>query len=202
MQSPIDIRGAKEPPEPQPRLELAYQNFVPELEHNRWTIQIDCPEGSTLKLGDNFYDLVQFHFHEPSEHYIEGRRFALEAHFVHKHRGADDQLAVLAVMIDSGNANPLFSQISSCLPEKQGDKTRLEEIIKPSALLPKNLDYYRLLGSLTVEPYSENVLWLILTDPMTASPEQIEDFHQSLHDNARPLQPRNNRDIFICRGCL
>jgi carbonic anhydrase len=199
-QSPIDIKGAVIPPKPHPPLELVYPSFTPVLEHTGWTIQLDTPQESYLKLGDDaLYDLEQFHFHEPSEHYIEGKRFALECHFVHKMRG-NESLAVVGVMVEVGEGNRLLEQLAQNLPKGKNEKTKLTAEINPLDLIPACLDYYRFMGSLTTEPYLENVLWLILTDSITASPEQIERFHEILQSNARPLQAHKNRDIFICRG--
>lgn len=198
-QSPVDIKGVRVPPEPQAVLELTYPSFQPRLVHTGWTVEIATPKQSILTLGDRAYNLVQFHFHEPSEHYIEGKRFALEAHFVHK-QVEDNSLAVVAVMIDEGQANSLLEKIAKNMPQQEGEAKELSGQINPHELLPSRLDYYRLMGSLTTEPYLEKVLWLVLTDPITASAEQVKQFHQILNDNARPLQPLKNRDIFICRG--
>ncbi len=196
-QSPIDIKGAV--PQPCPKLSFCYEPFTPELEHTGYTVQIDSPTPNHLKMDEAFYDLIQFHFHEPSEHYIEGKRFALEIHFVHKHRD-DSSLAVVGVMVSEGAPNALLEEMSAHLPKQQGEKTKLAQAIKPLDLMPPSLEHYRLMGSLTTEPYLEGVLWLIMTQPITASKKQIDDFHQVLHNNARALQPHKNRDIFICSG--
>ena len=47
---------------------------------------------------------VQFHFHKPSEEKIDGKAHAMVAHLVHK--SADGKLAVVAVLLDKGGANP------------------------------------------------------------------------------------------------
>lgn len=36
------------------------------------------------------YTPLQFHFHAPSEHTVEGKYYDLEVHFVHKNQGATD----------------------------------------------------------------------------------------------------------------
>ncbi len=37
-----------------------------------------------MKVGDKEYQLVQYHFHAPSEHAFDGIRLPLECHLVHK----------------------------------------------------------------------------------------------------------------------
>ncbi|KAJ5561702.1 carbonic anhydrase [Penicillium sp. DV-2018c] len=41
----------------------------------------------TLTTSDNTYQLVQFHWHTPSEHRIDQKHFPLEAHFVFQDTG-------------------------------------------------------------------------------------------------------------------
>lgn len=200
-QSPIDIINAK--PAKLPRLILRYPSFVPTIEHVGLTIQIDMPDEfdgrSFMQIEEKFYNLVQFHFHEPSEHYIEGKRFALEAHFVHFERESNN-IAVVGIMIEEGPKNPLLEQISKALPNIKGDKKSLDETIDPLNLLPQKLGYYKFIGSLTMEPYLENVLWIIMKQPITASFQQIEVFSKVLKNNARPLQALKNRSILVCNN--
>ena len=39
---------------------------------------------STLTIGNDVYTLVQYHFHNQSEHTVKGRHFPMEMHLVHK----------------------------------------------------------------------------------------------------------------------
>jgi carbonic anhydrase len=57
--------------------------------------QLDFAEGDSLQMGDRTYALRQFHFHHLSEHLVEGKRFGMEAHFVH---AAADGLAVVGLL--------------------------------------------------------------------------------------------------------
>ena len=60
------------------------------------------PAGSKLSRGDKSYDLLQFHFHTPSEHLVEGKSFAMEVHFVHKN-AETGTLGVLGVFMTPGS---------------------------------------------------------------------------------------------------
>lgn len=42
---------------------------------------------NTLTFGGRTYKLLQFHFHVPSEHRIDGEYFPMEVHFVHSTAG-------------------------------------------------------------------------------------------------------------------
>ena len=44
------------------------------------------------------YNFLQFHYHSPSEHTVDGKRFPLEVHFVHQN--ADGGLAVFGILYD------------------------------------------------------------------------------------------------------
>jgi len=93
QQSPIDITApisARQPP-----LRISWSKRPDTIVNNGHTIQLDFAQGDTLHMGDRRYALKQFHFHHPSEHLIEGKRFAMEVHFVH---AGTDGLAVIGVV--------------------------------------------------------------------------------------------------------
>jgi carbonic anhydrase len=54
------------------------------------TVQVDVASTNatnTLQFGGKTYDLLQFHFHVPSEHRIDDEYFPMEVHFVHRSAG-------------------------------------------------------------------------------------------------------------------
>jgi carbonic anhydrase len=69
------------------------------------------------------------------------------------------------------------------------------ELLDPSGLLPQDQRYYQFLGSLTTPPCTEGVLWMVLKTPSAISREQIKLFSQLFPNNARPVQPLNNRPV-------
>src|SRR5437868_14252538 len=79
-QSPIDLAGALQASIDTIKLDWKPQPF--KVSNNGHTIQLAAAPGSTLSIGKESYDLVQFHFHTPSEHALGGKRTAMEAHFV------------------------------------------------------------------------------------------------------------------------
>lgn len=165
---------------------------------NGHTIQVNYAPGSWLDVGGARYELVQFHFHKPSEEKVDGRSRAMVAHLVHKN--AAGKLAVVAVFLDGGGANAMIDSIWKNLP-----KEKLSQVLIPgatvdaTALLPKNHGYYTFQGSLTTPPCSEEVTWLVLKTPVKIASAEIEQFGKIYPMNARPTQPLNDRLIQVTK---
>ena len=62
--------------------------------NNGHTIQVNVATGSKIRIDGKPFDLLQFHFHRPSEEHIDGKPSAMVVHFVHKN--LEGELAVLA----------------------------------------------------------------------------------------------------------
>ena len=93
-QSPIDIskpaRGTTAELKtafPPAALRIAHHEHIADGINNGHTIQINYPAADTLTLGPASYQLVQYHFHSPSEHTVDGKHFPMEMHMVHKSAG-------------------------------------------------------------------------------------------------------------------
>jgi carbonic anhydrase len=201
-QSPIDLRveEASKPAEAvsfdyQPSsLKIARNTYVAEALNNGHTIQIDVGEDSDLVIGKSRYRLLQYHFHAPSEHAVEGKRFPMEAHLVH--RSASGDLAVVGILIVEGKANRAFERIWKHLPAEHGERVHHENIeVNVAHVLPEDHHWYRYEGSLTTPPCSEGVSWFVIADPIELSQEQIAAFTSLYAGNARPLQARHKRVV-------
>lgn len=189
-QSPIDIRDARKAD--LPAIAFDYRPGPLQVVDNGHTIQFNVAPGSSIGVGDDRYQLLQFHFHRPSEERVAGKAFAMVAHLVH--RNVAGQLAVVGVLIESGGPNKLLETLWSHLPRKSGYTVALEDETADAAqLLPTARGYYTFAGSLTTPPCSEGVRWFVLKQPAAASPEQITTFARRYPNNARPVQPRNAR---------
>ncbi len=188
-QTPIDLKeGIKSETG---MLSLAYKRMPVRIVNNGYTIQVNCPTGSQVQIGSQTYDLLQYHFHHPSEHILSGRRFELELHFVHKNKAGE--LAVAGVFIRAGAANATLQSLWSVMPAKAGPEKWTSVSLNPDRLLPANSTYYRYYGSLTTPPCSEGVLWTVYKEPIEASEAQIKQFAALFPNNARPVQPLNRR---------
>ncbi|NSL56170.1 carbonic anhydrase [Uliginosibacterium aquaticum] len=190
-QSPIDIRDGIRVE--QEELVFDYKPSYFRIVDNGHTIQVNYGSGSMLTVMGRNYELQQFHFHRPSEERVGGRAFAMVAHLVHK--DLEGRLAVVAVLIEEGAANPLIQTLWNNLPLEKNEEYTPKASIRMSELLPARLDYYSYMGSLTTPPCTEGVLWLVLKQPMSLSREQIEIFSRFYSNNARPLQAQKGRVI-------
>jgi carbonic anhydrase len=47
-------------------------------------MQVNFEPGNRVTWGDAQLELLQYHFHTPSEHAWDGQRSAMEAHLVHR----------------------------------------------------------------------------------------------------------------------
>lgn len=190
-QSPVDLNGFIEA-ELAP-LKLDYAAGASEAVNNGHTVQIAYQPGSTLTLDGNRFQLIQFHFHMPSENLIKGQSYPLEGHLVHADENG--KLAVLAIMFKEGGENAVLASLWDT-PPAEGTKQPVAAQTNIRDMLPADLDYYRFNGSLTTPPCSEGVRWLVLKQPVVASRAQIEALTEAVgHANNRPLQPINARVI-------
>jgi carbonic anhydrase len=179
---------------PPATLRIAHHEHIADGINNGHTIQINYPAADTLSLGQGAYQLVQYHFHAPSEHTVSGKHFPMEMHFVHK--AADGKLAVVAVFIEEGPANAAFAPVWANLPARKGVETHLPAVtVDVDALLPASRTSYRYDGSLTTPPCSEGVKWILMTTPIALSSEQIGAFTRLVDNNNRPVQPLNGRTV-------
>ena len=191
-QSPINLTGMVEGE--LPTLKVNYKVEGHEVINNGHTIQINYASGSYMSVGDKSFALKQVHFHSPSDNTIEGRSYPLEVHFVHADKNGN--LAVIAVMLETGKPNAELQKAWAEMPMEKGGKAALKETVDAGKLLPQNLGYYRYNGSLTTPPCSEGVSWFVMKSPDTASTEQVDKFVRAMkHANNRPVQPVNARLI-------
>lgn len=196
QQSPIDIRDAKR--EALPLIQFDYKSAPLKVINNGHTIQVNASPGSSITVGDKKYELKQFHFHHPSEEYVDGKPYDMVAHLVHA--DSDGKLAVVAVLLKSGRANSLVQKVWENLPRTEGHEEVVSSVeINASALLPASTGYYTFAGSLTTPPCSEGVTWFVLKMPSELSAEEIAAFAKIYPHNARPIQPPNGRTILESR---
>jgi len=204
-QSPIDLTGATmielaavdiHTPSGQEVEVLNQAGVIHELD-NGHTIQINAKTSEKLTVGDKSYALVQFHFHAPSEHTVDGEHFPMEMHFVHQ---ADDgALAVVGVLIVEGAENPGITPLWAHLPEGPGAETTVEV---PAAfadhIFPEvGSGFYHYDGSLTTPPCSEGVQWYVRKTPTSLSTEQIAEFTAVYDHNNRPVRALNERALYL-----
>lgn len=168
-----------------------YRILPVRIVNNGHTIQVNAEPGSSCTIGTTRFDLLQFHFHHPSEHLLDGRAFDMEVHFVHK--STEGALAVAGVFIREGLHNPVLEPIFAQMPTSEGAEVSAPGQVDPAAFFPASRSYFRYAGSLTTPPCSEGLTWTVFRDPIEASADQIQRFARLFPNNARPVQRKNHR---------
>lgn len=202
-QSPIDVSTAGAVREKLPPLVPAYGKADLTVENDGHTVEAHVPEGAaTLQVGNETYRLVRFHWHTPSEHWVDGEPFPMELHMVH---GGEAGNLVLGALLEAGAPNGELEKIWSKLPPKPGPPVKVPGFDLAKLLpaeLRSGLASYRYPGSLTTPGCDQGISWVLLARPATLSPEQIEAFRAIFFGtdgfpvgNARPVQPRNGRTV-------
>jgi carbonic anhydrase len=199
-QSPIDLETTT--PERLPNLVFAYQPTPLEIENTGHVVEVPYQPGSELVVGDDVYQLLQFHFHAPSEHTVSGRSSPMELHLVHQDNLGT--LAVVGVLLEIGaQPNASITEIFEHAPGDEGS-TETGGAVDARDLLPRSRGYYTYSGSLTTPPCTEGVRWFLLRRPVQVSAETVEAFHaligdfpgyDGFEDDNRPVRPLNGRAV-------
>lgn len=190
-QSPIDIVNTVA--EKLPPIDFHYLPSPLKLIDNGHTVQVNYAPGSYITVSGKKYELVQFHYHHPSEEAIQGKHSDLVIHLVHK--DADGHLAVVAVLFQEGASNVAIKTVVDHLPSVKEQEITTDATIDAAGLLPQTRNYYTFRGSLTTPPCSEGVTWFVLETQSTLSNEELGTLAKLYPHNARPVQALNARTV-------
>src|SRR4030042_4507572 len=153
-QSPIDIdRAIKASLD---KIVFSYKETPVKIINNGHSIQVNYEPGSSITVDGQTYELIQFHFHAPSEHALKGKLLDMELHLVHKNdRG---ELAVVGVFLKKGAPNKVIKVLWDNIPKEINKENIVDGIaVNASAMLPSDSGYYHYYGSLTTPPCTEGV---------------------------------------------
>jgi len=195
QQSPIDIISADAVEADVGKIRFDYHKSKLRIINNGHTIQVNIEPGSSIGIDGEKFDLLQLHFHTPSEHMINSRHLDMEAHFVHKNSAG--QLAVIGVMMDKGRGHIALQSIWDHAPSEVNKEVMVDRVMfDPASLLPGDADeFYRYQGSLTTPPCSEIVNWFVLKNTINVSDHQVSQFAHAIGENARPVQALHRRFV-------
>lgn len=193
-QSPIDLVNPT--PTELPTITFNYQSASVTIRNTGNTIEVAYPKGNWIEIDGTKYHLLQFHFHAPSEHTVAAELSDMEMHLVHE--SDDGTLAVIGVLIKSGNVNTAFDAFWHLMPSVADESEQVTGVVLNAFdLLPVTKWTYRYDGSLTTPPCSEGVKWLVMTTPIEMSQSQIAAFKAIFNGNNRPVQPLNGRELLV-----
>lgn len=193
-QSPIALDSTTTLQGPAEPLGLDYRPTGGSVKHTGHSLEMQLEPGNSLAVRGNRYALKQVHFHHPAETVVNGVRHPMSAHLVHQSASGD--WAVLSVLLVLGEGNAAVDTTWTYLPLDKGDQVPLPApLFNPGALIPRDLRYFQFLGSLTTPPCTEDVLWLVMKQPVTISPAQLRLYRQLFPNTARPTQAINGRPV-------
>ncbi|KAH6762189.1 hypothetical protein C2S52_019622 [Perilla frutescens var. hirtella] len=184
-----------------------YHSVNVTLVDNKFTVAIEYPDHTGgINVDDKPYTLKQMHWHSPSEHRINGNRFAAELHMVHV--SDDGKVVVVAILFQQGPPDPVLGMIEKKLNELANEykSSEVTSPIEVGVFYPRELretpsKYYRYIGSFSAPPCTQNVIYLVLAKARSISKEQVEALKAPLDlrckNNARPCQPTNGRHVEV-----
>lgn len=115
-------------------------------------------KNATTTIDGKIFNMLQFHFHTPGEHTLDGEYMPLEMHMVHE--SEDGAFAVVAVpfhLCEADGSTPLLNQL---LP-------KMDAIKEPGTVTETGaLDFAALISLLDVQPFS-NYGGSLTTPPCT-----------------------------------
>ncbi|KAK3014641.1 hypothetical protein RJ639_008709 [Escallonia herrerae] len=203
FQSPIDVPEQKlAVPGGLGRLKRNYKPAPAQLVNRGHDISLKWNgDAGELQINGTDYKLQQCHWHSPSEHTINGRRFAMEVHMVHMTPNHD--VAVVGILYKFGRPDPFLAKLLSHIKTLDKKGTDLG-IVNPQDINFGSRKYYRYFGSLTVPPCTEGVTWTVVNKVRTVSREQLSALRNAVHDgfeeNARPVQALAGRQVYLYAG--
>ena len=197
-QGTVSHRHSKSQEKPDlPAIRFEYKSGPLKIINNGYTavrVNYAPGNGNFLFVGDQRYELTQFHFHHPSEESIHGKPYDMVAHLMHE--SSDGKVAGVAVLLKAGRANAIIQQLWEHMPKTPGKEELIAGVeVNPTGLLPRDTSYYTYMGSLTAPPCTEGVTWFVLKTPMDISAGQINAFAALYPHDVRPLQPLNGRIV-------
>ncbi len=176
------------------KIQYTPTTLISKVENNGHSIQFDFEAGDSINYNNETYYLKQIHFHEPSEHKINGIIYPIEMHLVHVNKTG--QIAVLGLLGEEGDESQLFEFFESFLPIEEGTAKSIHQKIDLSSLFLEDKHYYSYNGSLTTPPCTENVNWIVFKEPIILSVEEVLKLRNNMPiNNYRNEQALNNRIV-------
>jgi carbonic anhydrase len=211
-QTPIDIVSAKAIPGVLPRLSFHYKHTALNVENTGHVIQVVYQSGSYLQWGKdvtNTYNLVQFHFHAPSEHTVDGKSFDGELHLNHTNLLGEQVIVAVFLQQDSKASAGVYDDILAKAPSSVSVNSGGTLTVNASDLLPKDTQaFYAYNGSGSTPPCAEGVRRIVFTQAVNVTPNVIKQLHSlaggfvenaGYPNNNRPITPANGRSVLIVR---
>ncbi|KAL7092906.1 hypothetical protein ACP275_11G010400 [Erythranthe tilingii] len=200
-QSPINLVHEKSSPSPSlEKLKKTYKPAHAVIKNRGHDIMVAWRgDAGGVVINGTEYKLVQCHWHTPSEHRVNGRSLNMEFHMVHNN--SQGHIAVVGILYTLGRPDTFLEKFLEHITSSVGEEGIDLGIVSPRDIKFGSRKYFRYIGSLTVPPCTEGVIWTIINKVRTVSREQIRALRNAVHDgfgeNARPPQPWGGRNIYL-----
>lgn len=157
---------------------------------------------ATVSAGGPRCRLASLHLHSPSEHLVDGMRHCTELHLVHKLPRPTAGFTYLVVGVflievpdKQQRTAKAFKDIAKALampgPTKKDDKFTFH----PASLIPRTKEHFRYEGSLTTEPFSEDVSWIVFRDPVCVESCYLQTIREKSTHDPREIQQHARRFV-------
>ena len=177
--------------------------------------QITFADGS-----QSYFTPLQFHFHAPSEHSVDGKLYDLEIHFVHTVKGSGNAGgtaatqgvlpgAVIGVFFDRAAGgdyeNAFLTSLTNAIISKDAAKPSTVGVRAFLSGLDMS-EYWSYDGSLTTPPCTEGLKWSVIKQVQPINETQLTFFTSRLAGNQafasgkgnnRVVQPLNARKLYL-----
>jgi carbonic anhydrase len=168
------------------------------------------PKGKTISFGDVTWVIRKIHIHSPAEHVLDDDEpKAYECHLVHS--GVNDPhvreaklvIGVFFHLDKKAASRPTIRNLNTKLREARADanaEALADRVhphpIDPTEFLPdlgRRVPWFHYEGSLTSEPYSEDVSWYVITTEIGIRPAEIDEIGRFARQEARPVHALDRR---------
>jgi carbonic anhydrase len=173
------------------------------------------PTGKTITIGDATWVIRKIHIHNPAEHLLEDNEpAAYECHLVHswendpKARQAKLVIGVFFHLDEKAPSKPTIRELSEKLrgAKEKADSKEPCDITYPHPIDPREFlpdeshlrNWFRYEGSLTSEPFSEDVSWFVMQTEIGIQPSEIDEIGRCAKQTARAVNPLDRR--FVLRS--
>jgi carbonic anhydrase len=215
-QSPIDINTEEVHKNDESDITFQFKDIEDGIIHLKNESLIVYYSEGLLFFNDNRiiskWKSVQFHFHSPSEHKINGKTYDSEMHMVFKGETYPDELAVLGFLFEaseSAESSKFFEELNlDFLNYPKDEGTGISVCFEELFDNLNSQEVFNYLGSLTTPNFDENVLWFLFSHPIIINHLQLktlskfwasENFDYCYKGNAREISKKGSRPIRVVK---
>lgn len=197
-QSPINIKTSKiKACASNCNLLFYYRNSNYNIKVFNNNLIISYDKGSYIHYNHDIYDLDKISFSIPSLHKIDKISYPIEAQLYHRSLNTGDIL-ILSIFIEIdntiSNSKKNLDNLKHIISSKNINLRKTKWNIY--SLLPESKAFFIYEGSLPRYPCTENILWIIMEDPINCSDNFYNLLKKKINYKPKRLKKLNNRTIY------